>query len=81
MQSQDVMTDVDRIIKEVLRQPQVTIDSNTTAEDVPNWDSLSNVEIVLAIEQGFNVRFTTREIQSFKNVGHICETIARKRNG
>jgi acyl carrier protein len=49
-----------------------------TADDVDGWDSLSHVNLNLAIEYGFNIRFSQKEILSFKNVGDLLKCIERK---
>lgn len=53
----------------------------TTAQDVPEWDSLSHVRLIVATERDFGVRFTNAEIESFKCVGDLIESVMRKRGG
>jgi acyl carrier protein len=54
------------------------ITSATTADDVPGWDSLSHVRIILAIEAEYGVRFSTLEVLRMKKVGDLQDLIDRK---
>lgn len=50
----------------------------TTAKDIPGWDSLRHVRIMLSLERKFKLTLTDDEITSLKNVGDICTVIQRK---
>ena len=50
----------------------------TTANDVESWDSISFVQLIVAIEKKYKIFFTSREIQDFKNVGELCECIIKR---
>jgi acyl carrier protein len=54
------------------------IGATTTADDVPGWDSLSHVRIILAIEAEFGIRFSTVEILRIRQVGDLQDLIDRK---
>jgi acyl carrier protein len=79
MSVNDVLSEVNGVFRKVLDLPGLVIRAETTAKDVPEWDSLSHVQLVVAIEKHFHLRFSSREIQSFKNVGEMCEAIFEKR--
>jgi len=51
---------------------------STTANDIKGWDSLMHINLIVAIEKEFKVRFTTFEVMSFNNVGDLTDLIARK---
>jgi acyl carrier protein len=50
----------------------------TTANDVAGWDSLMHINLIVAVEKEFRVRFTTLEVMSLNNVGDLADTITRK---
>ncbi len=79
MTIQEVLAQVNDIFKDVLDNPDLTIRGETTAKDVPEWDSLSHVQLVVAVEKHFKLRFSAKEIQSFKNVGEMCSAILAKK--
>jgi len=75
----DILKQITDILRQVLEDDRIVLTETTTAKDVPDWDSLSHVEIVVAIEKSFKIKFTTKEIRSFKNVGEMCDSIAAKK--
>jgi acyl carrier protein len=56
----------------------LVIDAHTVAADVPGWDSLANVELMVEIEDAFGVRFRTGEIARLGSVGELAALIARR---
>ncbi len=53
---------------------------STTADQVPGWDSLSHINIILAIEKDFNIRFKGMEIMKMKNLGDLQKIVDSKLN-
>lgn len=51
---------------------------NSTAETVPEWDSLNHWRIIGLLEDAYNVEFTMDEATEFKNLGHIYEILMKK---
>ncbi|RVQ63631.1 acyl carrier protein, partial [Sinorhizobium meliloti] len=47
--------------------------------DVPQWDSLSNVRLMVLIEQELAVRFSTAEVQGFKNLGSLIDAVVKRK--
>ncbi|MEZ4409392.1 MAG: acyl carrier protein [Polyangiales bacterium] len=66
------------IFKEVFDLDALTLRDDMVAADVEEWDSLNHVKLVLAIESGFGVKFSTREIAGWKNVGDMTRTLRSK---
>jgi acyl carrier protein len=48
------------------------------AGDIEGWDSLNHIQLIVAIEKHFNIRFSAAEIQSWENVGYMCEAVKQK---
>jgi acyl carrier protein len=55
------------------------ITAATTARDIPQWDSLHHVQLIMEIEETFNIQFDLEELTQFENVGDIASAIERKR--
>ncbi len=49
-----------------------------TALDVPEWDSLMHISLVLAVEKRFAVRFGVGEVEATRNVGEFANLIVKK---
>ena len=78
MERTEIMTRVQAIFRTVLKNEAVILDDETTAEDVPGWDSLTHVELIATIEKDFGIRFSIREMLSWKTVGKMVDCIAKK---
>ena len=76
--NEEILKQVNEIFKDVLDNDDIVIKESTTADDIEEWDSLSHIQLIVAIEKHFKVRFTTAEITSYRNVGELCEGIRKK---
>ncbi len=66
------------IFREVFDDAAIHIAPGTTANDVEGWDSLSHVNLIVAIETRFNIRFSQKELLNFRNVGDLLNSIEEK---
>lgn len=80
MEFEKVLEEVNEIFRDELDNNQLSINYHTTANDVEEWDSLSHISLIVAIEKHFKIRFKSSEIQGFKNVGEMCDNIVKKLN-
>jgi len=72
------MQDVTAVFRDVLDNDALTLNRDTTAMDVEEWDSITHIQIIVALEKKYKIKFTAAEIQSFKNVGELVDTVTRK---
>ena len=77
MGSNEVLQIVNGIFIDVLENNDIKLTPQTTATDVEEWDSLNHIQLVVAIEKRFKLRFSSSDIQKWKNVGDMCEAIAK----
>ena len=80
MNFEKVINEVNEIFIDVLDNDDIELKSETTADDIEDWDSLTHIELIVEIEKHFNIKFTLVEVQGFKNVGEMCEAIVKKVN-
>lgn len=80
MTKETILTQINEIFIDVLENDNLKIQNTTTADDIEEWDSLSHIQLIVAIEKFFKIRFTSSEINSFKNVGEMCDGIVLKKN-
>ncbi|MHB8708809.1 MAG: acyl carrier protein [Desulfuromonadales bacterium] len=66
------------IFHEVFDDPAITLSRQTTADDIDAWDSLSHMNLILAVELHFKVKFALGELQSLKNVGELIDLVDKK---
>jgi acyl carrier protein len=56
----------------------IWLSASLTAKDVAGWDSIKQVEIIMETEQRFGLRFSSSEVDSFRNVGDIVSAVMRR---
>lgn len=69
------------IFRRVFSDQSIVIKPETTAADMSQWDSLSHIQLILAVEQHFGIRFSNTEVSSFDNVGDLMAAIKRHKSG
>lgn len=80
MQKEEILKKVQDIFIDVLEDDNIVLRYNITADDIKDWDSLNHVVLIVEIEKEFKFKFKLEEIQSFKNIGEICDSILNKVN-
>ncbi len=78
MEKSQILDEVQAIFRDVLDNEDIVLASETTADDIEEWDSLTHIQLIVAIEKHFKIRFTSREILSWQNVGQLIDSIAAK---
>jgi acyl carrier protein len=75
MSSQPILEKITEIVREELDDNTIILTTSTEARDVPGWDSLAHVRIVVAIEEAFGVEFSTNLVTGLKNVGDLVRLV------
>jgi acyl carrier protein len=78
MSSSDIVLEIQDIMRDVFDVDDLVISESTTAEDVEEWDSLSHIRLIVAIERKFSFKFKNSEIETLKNVGDLVRLIQSK---
>ena len=78
MDRNDILKRVEEIFREELELDDLVLTDETTADDVEEWDSLSHVQLVAAMEEAFGIEFKSREILSWENIGDLIDSIEKK---
>jgi acyl carrier protein len=79
MERNEILKQVNAIFVDILDNESLVLTDSTTANDVEDWDSLTHIHLVVAIEKGFGIRFSSQEIQSWNNIGELVDCIASKK--
>ncbi len=78
MEQQEILAKVQDIFRDVLENDSIVLTLQTTADEIEEWDSLSHIQLIVAIEKAFKIKFTSKEILSWNNVGEMIDSIAKK---
>ena len=78
MDRNEVLKQVNDIFIDVLDKEDIVLTNLTTANDIEEWDSLAHIHLVVAIERKFKIRFSSKDIQSWDNVGELIDCVCEK---
>ena len=78
MERNEVLTKLNDIFNDILDAEGIVLSDVTTADQVEGWDSLTHIQLVVSIEKHFKCRFSSKEIQSWNNVGEMVDSILSK---
>ena len=76
MTKSEVMVKIKEILNDLF-DDDFDVTESTVADDIDGWDSLAHLQVISAMESGFNIRFTIDEITTFSNIGKIIDSILR----
>jgi acyl carrier protein len=69
---------VQNVFREVFDDEKLAVHRETQAKDVEGWDSLTHITLIMTLEDTFKVKFTTREVMGFQNVGEMMDCLRLK---
>lgn len=75
MESQEIMERLTVIFREVFEDEDIVLSEDQTAEDIENWDSLSHMMLIAAIEKEFGFKFKLKQLSLLVSVGGILSAI------
>ena len=78
MERKEIFNKLSEIFIDVLDLDEVELTDETSANDIEEWDSLSHIQLIVAIEKAFGIKFTSLEIMNWKNVGEMVNTMEEK---
>ena len=69
------------VFADVFMRDDIALTPELTAKQVQGWDSFKQIEIIMASEEQWKIRFSTRELDALRCVGDLARTIAAKTGG
>lgn len=75
MTAMDKLNDVFRM---VFDDESLSVSEATTANDVDGWDSLTHINLIMAVEALFRIQFSSKDLGSLRNVGDLLVIIESK---
>lgn len=81
MTQAEIFTSLTEIVRETLGDDTIILTPETRADDVKMWDSFNHINILVAAEVRFGIKFQTAEIEGLRNVGQLAQLIEKKAHG
>jgi acyl carrier protein len=78
MTSQELFDRMQSVFRTVFEDETLAVTRETTAEDVQGWDSFAHVNLIMALETEFGVKFRLAELQELNCVGDAIDVIGKK---
>jgi acyl carrier protein len=78
VEKREIETRLTPIFRDVFNDEALVVTEDMTAAEVPTWDSLSNINMIIAVEKAFGVKFSIKDVRNLKNVGELLDLIKRK---
>jgi acyl carrier protein len=74
----EILKKLNKIFIETMDLDSCELTEVTSANDIEEWDSLSHIQLIVAIEKSFNIKLTSLEILKWTNVGEMVNSIEEK---
>ena len=78
MEKEEVLSTIQEIFRDILDNEEIILSEETTADDVEEWDSLTHIQLIVAIEKKFKIKFNSNEILSWNNIGEMINSVIKK---
>lgn len=78
MERQDVFEKLNEVFRDVFDDDEIAVVDETTADDIEDWDSLEHINLVVAVEEKFHIKFKMGEVNNMKNVGEMVDIILQR---
>ena len=78
MQQAEIYTQLTSIFHDLFDDDTIVLKPGLTAADVPEWDSFNHINLIVAIESRFGIKFQTAELESMQTAGHLADLIQSK---
>ena len=78
MTNEQIYERLNKIFQNVFDEDRLAVRENTTAEDIDGWDSLEHINLIVAVEKRFGIKFNMGEVTTMKNVGEMADIILQR---
>ena len=78
MTKEEIYNALDEVFQEVFDDDEIHVNKFTTADDIEDWDSLEHINLVVAVENKFGIKFNMNEVTTMKNVGEMVDIILER---
>ena len=78
MTRDEIYVKLNEVFQDVFDDEDISVNDSTTAVDIEDWDSLEHINLIVAVERAFGIKFSMGETTSMKNVGAMVDIIAER---
>lgn len=78
MTREKIFDKLNRVFQDVFDNETLELEDNTTADDIEEWDSLTHIDLVVAVEREFGIKFSMGEVRKMQNVGEMVDIILKR---
>ena len=75
MTREEIYNAINQVFRDVFDDDTISVNNTTTADDIEDGDSLEHINLIVAIEKKFGLKFTMNEVTTMKNVGEMVDII------
>ena len=75
MTREEVFEKLNEVFQDVFDDEEIIVNDETTADDIEDWDSLEHINLIVAVENCFGIKFNMGELTTMKNVGAMVDLI------
>lgn len=75
MSREEVYERLNEVFRNMFDDDSIELNDNTTSDDIEDWDSLEHINLLVSVEQEFNMKFNMNEVTNMKNVGEMVDII------
>jgi len=81
MTEAEIYQHLTQIFRDVFGRDDMVLTPELSAKDVENWDSFHQIEIMIAVEEQYGIKFRTQELESLQNVRDLVQAVLKKSSG
>lgn len=78
MSREEIFENLNEVFRDVFDDEDIVVTDATTADDIDDWDSLEHINLIVATEKKFGIKFTMSEVTGMKNVGEMASIIEER---
>ena len=75
MEKEEIYEKLNNVFRDIFDDESIVVKPETTSKDIEDWDSLEHINLIVAIEHEFGMKFNMNEVTTMKNVGEMVDII------
>ena len=80
MEKEEIYERLNNVFRDIFDDESIVVTAETTSKDIEDWDSLEHINLIVAVEQEFGIKFNMNEVTTMKNVGEMADIIMSRVN-